>query len=421
MKNGSIDPTRAATWDGEIVIKKPDRSCILTVNGGSSSLKFALFEREPAAGDPIQRPVSGRIERIGLADARATVTGPTDGPPASWPVNAPDLGTAADLVIDWLVEHVGCSAIAGVGHRIVHGGPRYANPEPITPALVAELRRIIPLDTDHLPGEIAVIERFQGRLPDLPQIACFDTAFHHDMPRVAKIVPVPRRYEALGVRRYGFHGLSYAYLMQELARRAGVEAAAGRVILAHLGAGASLAAVHNGSCVDTTMGFTPASGLVMGTRTGDIDPGLPWFLAQTAGLTTEQFHKMVNLESGLLGISETSPDVRDLVARQAADPRAAEALAVFVYHAKKAIGALAAALSGLDILVFSGGIGENSPEIRAQICQGLEFLGVAVDETLNASNSPQINVENGRTQVWVISTDEESMIAKDTARLLAKL
>jgi acetate kinase len=421
MKNGSIDPTRAGTWDGKIVKKKPDRSCILTVNGGSSSLKFALFEWEPAAGDPIQRPVTGQIERIGLSDAHAVFRVPVDRTVTSQRVNAPDLGTAAELIYVWIEKNVGWPAIAGIGHRIVHGGPRYAHPERITPDLVAELRRISPLDSDHLPGEIAVVETFLGRLPELPQIACFDTAFHHDMPRVAKIVPIPRRYEALGVHRYGFHGLSYAYLMQELARRAGAQAAAGRVILAHLGAGASMAAVHKGKCVDTTMGFTPASGLVMGTRTGDLDPGLPLFLAQAATLTTEQFHKMVNHESGLLGVSETSPDVRDLLARQAHDVRAAEALSVFVYHARKAIGALAAALSGLDILVFSGGIGENSPEIRAQICQGLEFLGVAVDETLNASNSPQINVDNGRTQVWVIRTDEESMIARDTARLLAKV
>jgi acetate kinase len=422
MKNGSIDPTRARTWDGKTVIKKPDRSCILTVNGGSSSLKFALFEWEPAAGDPIQRPVTGQIERIGLADAHAVFRVPVDLTVTSQRVNAPDLGTAAELIYDWIEEHVGWPAIAGIGHRIVHGGPRYAQPERITPDLVAELRRIIPLDSDHLPGEIAVIETFRGRLPELPQIACFDAAFHHDMPRVAKIVPIPRRYEALGVHRYGFHGLSYAYLMLELARRAGAQAAAGRVILAHLGAGASMAAVHKGKCVDTTMGFTPASGLVMGTRTGDLDPGLPLFLAQAATLTTERFHKMVNHESGLLGVSETSSDVRDLLARQADDVRAAEALSVFVYHAKKSIGALAAALSGLDILVFSGGIGENSPEIRAQICQGLDFLGITLDDKRNAAAAPsRINVDNGRTRVWVIHTDEESMIARDTARLLAKV
>ncbi len=400
---------------------KPDRSCILTVNGGSSSLKFALFEWEPAAGEPMQRPVSGRIERVGLADARAVVRGPVDQTPSSRPVVAPDLGTAAELVYAWIEEHVGWPAIAGIGHRIVHGGPRYAHPERINAELVAELRRIIPLDVDHLPGEIAVIECFQRRLPELPQFACFDTAFHHDMPPTARIVPIPRRYEALGVRRYGFHGLSYAYLMQELTRRIGAEAAAGRIILAHLGAGASLAAIHNGHCVDTTMGFTPASGLVMGTRTGDLDPGLPLFLAQSEGLTAEQFHKMVNHESGLLGISETSSDVRDLLAKQGQDPRAAAALAVFVYQAKKAIGAMAAALSGLDMLVFSGGIGENSPEIRGQICQGLEFLGIELDEERNAANSPRINVEEGLTQVWVIPTDEESMIATETARLLAQV
>ena len=247
----------------------------------------------------------------------------------------------------------------------------------------------------------------------MPQVACFDTAFHHDLPRVAQIVPIPRRYEAAGVRRYGFHGLSYAYLMEELARVAGPEAAAGRVILAHLGSGASLAAVREGRCVDTTMGLTPASGLVMGTRSGDIDPGLVRFLMRSEGMTTEQFHDLVNHESGLLGVSETSPDLRDLLARQDADVRAAEAVALFCYQAKKAIGALAAALGGLDILVFSGGIGENSPEARRRICAGLEFLGIALDDRRNARRCPaDLGPRRPRRRCASSRTDEESMIAR---------
>ena len=224
-------------------------------------------------------------------------------------------------------------------------------------------------------------------------MACFDTGFHHDLPRVAQIIAIPRRYEAAGVRRYGFHGLSYAYLMEELARIAGPGAARGRVILAHLGSGASMAAVRDGRCIDTTMGLTPTSGLVMGTRCGDLDPGLVRFLVRAGGLTIDQFHDLVNHESGLLGVSETSPDLRDLLSRQDSDVRAAEAVELFCYRAKTRLGALAAALGGLDTLVFAGGIGENSPEARRRICDGLEFLGIALDERRNTADAPLISTD----------------------------
>ncbi len=321
------------------------------------------------------------------------------------------------LLIDWLDRAFGFAAIAAVGHRVVHGGSRYQEPERVTAELIEELRRISPYDPDHLPGEIELIEAFRNRDPDLLQVACFDTAFHHNMPRVAQIVPIPRRFEAAGVRRYGFHGLSYAYLMEELARVAGPAEARGRVILAHLGAGASLAAVHGGLSIDTTMGFTPASGLVMGTRTGDLDPGLVRFLAQTEGMTADAFDHLVNHESGLLGVSETSPDVRDLLVREGVDVRAAEAIELFCYQAKKWIGAFAAALGGLDTLVFSGGIGENAPEIRRRICEGLAFLGIALDEGRNASSALLISTDQGLVKVRVIRTDEELMIAKAAARV----
>ena len=320
-------------------------------------------------------------------------------------------------MIDWLEKFVGLNAIAAVGHRIVHGGSRYHAPERITPELIDNLRELIVCDPDHLPGEIALIEEFRGRDPSLLQVACFDTAFHHDMPRLAQIVPIPRRYQAAGVRRYGFHGLSYAYLMDELARACPGEAR-GRVILAHLGAGASMAAVRGGRPIDTTMGFTPASGLVMATRTGDLDPGLPRFLWQSQKMTPEAFDSMVNHESGLLGVSETDSDIRDLLAKLDSDIRAAEAVELFCYQSKKWIGALAAALGGVDTLVFSGGIGENSPEIRRRICAGLNFLGIALDESRNASNAALISSEAGPVKVRVIRTDEESMIAQAAARLL---
>ena len=294
------------------------------------------------------------------------------------------------------------------------------NPNVSRLELIDELRKISPYDPDHLPGEIELIQAFQYLDPDLPQVACFDTAFHHNMPRVAQIVPIPRRFEAAGVRRYGFHGLSYAYLMEELARVAGPEEARGRVILAHLGAGASLAAVQGGRSIDTTMGFTPASGLVMGTRTGDLDPGLVRFLSQTAGMTADQFDNLVNHESGLLGISETSSDVRDLLARQNVDVRAAEAIELFCYQAKKWIGAYAAALGGLDTLVFSGGIGENCARDPPPHLRG---PGIPRDHPgrrpKRIERPPDLD-RQGPVKVRVIPTDEALMIARAVARLMPR-
>jgi acetate kinase len=249
-------------------------------------------------------------------------------------------------------------------------------------------------------------------------VACFDTAFHHDLPRVARLLPIPRRYEAQGVRRYGFHGLSYAFLMEELARLAGSEAAQSRAILAHLGNGASLAAVHGGKSIDTSMGFTPVAGLVMSTRSGDLDPGLLWYLAGTEGLDAKRFNEMVNFESGLLGVSETSSDMHDLLDREAKDARAAEAVDLFCYQVKKWIGAFAAALGGLDTLVFAGGIGENAPEVRARICDGLEFLGIELEEKQNVANAGVISAAGSRVAVRVIHTDEEWMIAKTVCHVL---
>ena len=395
------------------------RPVLLAVNGGSSSLKFAVYDLESTwAGSP-RRMGRGRIERIGQPDARMTAQLTGEQEAQVWGVTAPDLGAAAGLLIDWLERTTGRQQIAAVGFRVVHGGQSYHKPERVTPTLIAELRRIIPLDEDHLPGQIELIERFQEHLPGIPAVACFDTGFHHEMPRVARIVPIPRRFEAAGVKRYGFHGLSYAFLMEEIARVAGADAAAGRIIMAHLGSGASLAAVRGGCPVDTTMGLTPASGLVMSTRCGDIDPGLYLYLTRmVAGMSAEAFHRIVNHESGLLGVSETSSDIRKLLASRADDERAAEAVALFCYQAKKGIGALAAALGGLELLVFSGGIGENSPDIRAETCAGLEFLGIDIDPIRNRGNEPVISTEASRTPVRVIQTDEESMIARYTARFV---
>jgi len=282
--------------------------------------------------------------------------------------------------------------------------------------LLAELHRISPYDPDHLPREIELVEAFHQRHPQLPQLACFDTAFHQTMPRVAKLLPIPRRFDARGIQRYGFHGLSYAYLMEELERVGDPAATSGRVILAHLGNGASVAAVRDGKSIDTSMGFTPTAGLVMSTRSGDLDPGLAPYLARTEQMTTQQFYDMVNHQSGLLGVSETSSDMRDLLAMEKTDVRAAEAVALFCYQVKKWIGAYAAALGGLETFVFAGGIGEKAPPIRSRICEGLGFLGIELDANRNATTEPVISVREGRVQVRVIRTDEELMIARSVLR-----
>ena len=300
-----------------------------------------------------------------------------------------------------------------IGHRVVHG-MLHTQPERVSPALLAELKRIACLDPEHLPREIELIEALRRRYPDVPQVACFDTAFHRGMPAEATLLPIPRRYAAKGVQRYGFHGLSYTFLMQELLRLGDPAASRGRVILAHLGSGASVAAVLDGRCVDTSMAFTPAAGLVMGTRSGDLDPGLASYLMLTESMSAAQFQTMVNEESGLLGLSETSADVRDLLEREATDSRAREAIAIFCYQAKKWIGAYTAALGGLDSLVFAGGIGENSAAVRQRICGGLACIGIELDDPRNAEHAACIS--RGRVAVRIIHTDEESVIANQTAR-----
>ena len=387
---------------------------ILTINGGSSSIKLGLFE----GGDPPQRILKGAIERIGLPDATFRVTSSDQADNFSRSVSAPDHRAAAGVLMDWIEERSQRDPLTAVGHRVVHGGPKYSKPQRITAEMVEELHHLTSFDPEHLPAEILLIEAFCRRFPDLPQVACFDTAFHHDLPRVARLLPIPRRYEAQGVRRYGFHGLSYAFLMEELARQAGTEAARGRVILAHLGNGASLAAVHRGKPVDTSMSFTPAAGVPMSTRSGDLDPGLALYLARTEKMSPNQFNEMVNFQSGLLGVSETSSDMRDLLECEAHDVRAAEAVTLFCYQVKKWIGAFAAALGGLDTLVFAGGIGENAPTVRARICDGLGFLGIELEEKRNAASEGVISAAASRVAVRVIRTDEELMIARSVCRVL---
>jgi acetate kinase len=385
---------------------------VLTINAGSSSIRFAFYG---PGSDPAKLEF-GKIERIGQPGASFEVS--ADGKKAQRvPLDAGSFRSAVDSLLKWLEAQSRFADVSAVGHRVVHG-MAHAQPARVTPRLLEEFKAAIPYDPEHLPQEIEFIETLGRRFPRLVQVACFDTAFHRTMPRVATLLPIPRRYEAQGVRRYGFHGLSYTFLMQELARLGDPAAARGRVILAHLGNGASIAAVRDGHSIDTSMAFTPAAGLPMSTRSGDLDPGVLSFLGRSEGRNADSLQKMVNHESGLLGMSETSSDVRDLLSREHEDVRAAEAIGVFCYQAKKWVAAFAGALGGLDTLVFAGGIGENSEPVRTRICEGLQFLGVDLDEVRNREHAPLISA--GRVTVRVIQTDEESVIARMTAETLAR-
>ena len=393
-------------------IKSPGVN-ILAINSGSSSIKFSVYR----LNGHLERILDGNVDRIGLKDTRLDYNNLATEKQGNLRLDLSDHKSVANFLIGWLEEQLDFSMISGIGHRVVFG-MKHTEPEIITQKLLDELHRIIPYDSDHLPEEIELIHVFRQRYPNLKQVACFDTAFHSKMPRVAKLLPIPRRFDTLGIQRYGFHGLSYAYLMAEFGRVAGKKVAQGRVVLAHLGSGASMVAVHKGKSMDTSMGFTPAGGLMMGTRSGDLDPGVAWFMMKSENLSPKQFNTLINHESGLLGISEASSDMQDLLESQTTDIRAAEAVELFCYQVKKWIGAFAAVLGGLDTLVFSGGMGENAPEIRSRICEELGFLGIEIDEKRNKTNAPVISTDKGITAVRVIHTDEEWMIAKTVSQML---
>ena len=390
---------------------------ILVINGGSSSIKFALFKPGSSSLNQLLR---GEIENIGTKKATLNFTDEFDPQKNGLMIEAATHDQAANCLIDWLEKQEGFDSVTAIGHRIVHG-MKHTEPELITADLLMELKKISAFDPDHLPGEITLIEVFKKHYPLLKQIACFDTSFHTSMPVVAKLLSIPRKYYTKGIRRYGFHGLSYAYLMEELKQLEGKEAAKGKIVLAHLGNGASVAAVKDGKSIDTSMGFTPTSGLPMGTRTGDLDPGVAWYLMQEENLTPTKFNQLINHESGLLGISETSADMRDLAKIEDIDDRAKEAIELFCYQTKKWFGSFVAALGGLDVLVFSGGIGQHSPEVRSKICDGLEFLGIELDEIKNMNNEDIISTETSKVKVRVIETNEELMIAKLVCGVLNNL
>lgn len=392
-----------------------DRRCILTVNGGSSSIKFALFEDDIHLG----RILTGSVDRIGASGSALRVKGTDRADCLVRPVTAPNHTAAVEVLMGWIEERGGRDALDAVGHRVVHGGPKYWEPQRITPNMIEDLRNLSPFDPEHLPEEILLAEAFHGKFPDLPQVACFDTAFHHNMPRVAQMLPLPRCYEANGLRRYGFHGLSYESILDTLAIAGEPIATKGCAILAHLGSGASLAAVRDGHSMDTSMGFTPTGGIPMGTRSGDLDPGLLWYLNRTEGLDAKRWNEMVNFRSGLLGVSETSSDMRDLLGREAQDIRAAEAVTLFCYQVRKWIGSFAAVLGGLDALVFAGGVGENAPAIRERICKDLGFLGIELDQNRNDANEDLISKPSRKVAVRIVRTDEEGRIAATVRRVLS--
>jgi acetate kinase len=382
---------------------------ILTINGGSSSIKFALYQTAPM----LKKNTSGNLSGIGAGQATLTVNNIKQ----QFSIKITNYATAITGLLNWLKNEPSMNEVTAIGHRVVHG-MKHTEACAITNELLDDLKQAVPYDPDHLPSEIKLIAAFRDAFPNIPQFVCFDTTFHHNMPDVAKLLPIPQRFVQQGIHRYGFHGLSYQYLIQELENLVGKKAAQGRVILCHLGSGASLCAVYEGKSIDTSMGFTPAGGIPMSTRSGDLDPGVAWAMMKNEKLSPAQFNNVINHQSGLLGISGATGDMSQLLKLEKTDHRAAEAISLFCYQAKKWIGAFAAVLGGVDYLVFSGGIGENAPAIRDRICEGLAFLGIELDKERNAENAPFISANEGHTGVWVIPADEELIIAKTVIHLL---
>ena len=394
-----------------------DDGLLLTINTGSSSLKGAVYPLVVTSVADLPPVVNFFAEQTAPATWRLRVRGPGgDLSPADQALQ--DFGSALSGMCLWLQREGQLERIRAIGHRIVHGGPKHLTPAPIDAQLITDLEGCVPLAPNHLPRAIATIRGMQQILPGLPQFACFDTGFHRTLPTRAKLLPLPRAITDAGVVRYGFHGLSYEYIVEQL-RAIDPAHAGGRAVIAHLGNGASMAAVEGGVGVDTSMGFTPTGGLVMSTRAGDLDPGAIVYLLQARGYTADTLAKLLNHESGLLGVSSTSADMRELLARSATDARAAEAVELFCYQAKKFLGAYAAVLGGLDTLVFTAGIGENSAAVRQQICNGLDFLGLTLDDERNQRGAGVISTDNSRVTVRVIRTDEDLMIARHTRRMLA--
>ncbi len=381
---------------------------VLCLNMGSSSLKFSLY----LLGDDREAlQAGGEVERIGLPEGRIWAKG-ADG--KFMEDLQGDFVEFKDAIaaIFTVLERANLPVPKAAGHRIVHGGAGYAGPVEVTPALIETLRRLVPFAPLHLPAEIQVIEAVSHHYQDMPQVACFDTAFHRRMPEIAQRLPLQRDLWESGIRRYGFHGLSYEYILYALGA-----AAKGLVVIAHLGNGASMAAVGNGTPLDTSMGLTPTGGLMMGTRSGDLDPGVILFLMQTKAYGAAAIEQLVNHRAGLLGVSGISPDMKTLLEERTSERSADQAIEMFCYHARKEIGAFASVLGGLDTLVFTGGIGEHAAPVRWEICQGLQFLGISIDPQRNDNHADIISTPESRCVVRVIPTKEDLMIARHTRDL----
>lgn len=387
---------------------------VLTINSGSSSLKWSLYHIGPAES----LAFAGSLERIGLhggvwhvrdADGRAVLDEHRE---------FPDHDAALKTLLDWLEQRFPGRPVDAVGHRVVHGGPSYTEPSLVNDDLMETLGEIVRLAPEHLPHELKAIDTIRRLFPEMKQVACFDTAFHRHMPEVAQRIPMPRSLWNEGVLRYGFHGLSYEYIISKLREIAGDQAANGRVLIAHLGNGASMAAVRGGVGIDTTMGLTPAGGLMMGTRSGDLDPGILLYLLQEKSRTPSTVDYLVNQRSGLIGVSGSSSDMRDLLGRESTDPHAAQAVEMYCYQARKFVAAMASTLGGLDSFVFTAGVGTNAPEVRQRICAGLEFMGIHLDADRNQSNAPVISSDQSPVTVRVMKTDEELTIARHTYKFL---
>ncbi|HEY6333595.1 MAG TPA: acetate/propionate family kinase [Blastocatellia bacterium] len=389
---------------------------VLTVNTGSSSLKSGLYEE--TENGSLARRLSAEVIRIGEPGCRMRIVDSIGKKILDADQNLPSHESAIKALFEWIEGHEDYKNFEAAGHRVVHGGNRYRQPQAVTPDLISTLRGLVRFDPDHLPQAIAGIEAVTRLYPSLKQVACFDTAFHQEMPKVARMYALPREYFDEGVLRYGFHGLSYEYVVQQLVSIYG-PSAGGRIIAAHLGNGASITAIRDGKSVDTTMGFTPTEGLVMGTRSGDIDPGVMVYLCMEKKMTAEEIDDLINKKAGLLGVSGISEDMRDLLGKEATNTSAAEAIDLFCYRAMKYIAAYVAVLGGLDMLVFTGGIGEHAAPVRSRICQGLEYLGVRVDEDLNASGQPLISSSASQVKIRVIPANEDVIIAGHTFSVIA--
>jgi acetate kinase len=387
----------------------PERT-VLTINTGSSSLKAAVLDIANLA----DRRLTAQVEHIGHESVMRVTNGAGD-EIAIEPIVGKDHGEALTGLIDWLGRNGELRPLVAVGHRLVHGGPEYSAPRLIDDAMMAAIQQFIPFAPNHLPQALAAIDATREALPDLPEVACFDTAFHRTMPPVAQRYPLPPEFEREGVIRYGFHGLSYASIVDRLGDRI-----APRTIVAHLGNGASMAALRDGKSVDTTMGFTPLGGLMMGTRPGDLDPGLMLYLLQQTGRTIDEVATLVTNQTGLRGVSQRSADMKTLLDHEDDDRQVASALELYVYLARKQLGGLLAVLGGIDLLVFTGGIGEHAAPIRDRICRELAFAGIEIDPAKNIAHAPVISYDDAPVRVMIVPSDEERMIARDTVQLIQR-